>query len=353
LQTTLSTTVLVTSRAPLRVRGESEFPVAPLRCPDTIHGEPTEALRRYPALALFIERAQDVRPDFHLADTNAASVAEICRRLDGLPLALELAAARTRVLSPEAMLGRLSEGLALLTGGPRDMPARQQTMRTTIAWSYDLLNSTEQAVFRHISVFAGDFSLEAATAVSGTSSSESTLDLLSSLVEKNLLYQNELTAAAPRFRMLETVREFGREQWESVGRADTTQHHHVAYFVALAETAAPHLIGAEREHWMQRIDLEMENLRAVVAWSSQTTDGWEALVRITGSLGFLYWRIRGHLHEGLHRHERALTAPVWEARPERARFLWAAGALAGYMGRFPTARGWLEESVEVTRSTNR
>jgi predicted ATPase len=158
-------TALVTSRAALRVRGEREFPVAPLACPAASADETVDALLRYPALALFVRRAQDVRPDFALATGSAASVAEICRRLDGLPLALELAAARVRVLSPEALLGRLGQRLALLTGGPRDLPARQQTLRATIAWSHDLLTPDEQALFRRLAVFAGGFSLGAATVV--------------------------------------------------------------------------------------------------------------------------------------------------------------------------------------------
>jgi len=154
-------TALVTSRAALRVRGEREFAVAPLACPPSSGNETVDALLQYPALALFVQRAQDVRPDFALTQGSAASVVEICRRVDGLPLALELAAARVRLLSPEALLGRLGQRLALLTGGPRDLPARQQTLRATIAWSYGLLNPDEQALFRRLAVFAGSFSLEA------------------------------------------------------------------------------------------------------------------------------------------------------------------------------------------------
>ena len=175
LQAAPRVTALVTSRAVLRVRGEREFPVAPLACPAPSGDEPAGALLRYPALALFVQRAQDVRPDFALGPDNAAAVSELCRRLDGLPLALELAAARTRILSPEAMLGRLGQALALLTGGPRDLPARQQTLRATIAWSYDLLGPAEQGLFRRLAVFAGGFGLEAATVVAGPPTPDVTL----------------------------------------------------------------------------------------------------------------------------------------------------------------------------------
>jgi predicted ATPase/DNA-binding CsgD family transcriptional regulator len=345
-------TALVTSRAALRVRGEREFSVEPLGCPETTENVSVEALQQYPALELFVERAQDIRPAFRLGTTNAAAIVEICRRVDGLPLALELAAARIRVLPPEAMRDRLSNGLSLLTRGARDLPARQQTMRATIAWSYDLLNPAEQELFRRLSVFAGDFSLAAAFAVAAHSSAESTLDLVTSLMEKNLLRPAEGAGHESRFRMLQTVCEFGREQLESHGELDITNHAQAAFYVALVEEAALHLRGADREPWMQRIDVEMDNLRSVVAWSSPTTDECDALVRIVRSLGFVYWRIRGHLNEGLRWCELALEAPAVENSPAlRANLLWTAGGLAGYMGRLATARQWLEEGVPLARAS--
>jgi predicted ATPase/DNA-binding CsgD family transcriptional regulator len=341
-------TALVTSRAALRVRGEREFPVAPLACPAPTGNETVDALLRYPALALFVDRAQDVRPDFTLATSTAASVAEICRRLDGLPLALELAAARIRVLSPEAMLARLGQRLALLTGGSRDLPARQQTLRATIAWSYDLLAPDEQALFRRLAVFAGGFSLAAAD----TRATAATLYLLASLVETNLLAPADGPDAEPRFRMLETVREFGLEQLAATDELDAATRAHAAFFVAFTTEAAPHLRHSDREPWLRRIDAEMDNLRPVVAWSSTTTDGGAALIQIVCALGFWFWRIRGHSHEGYRWSELALAAATQAPSADRMRLLWASGALAAYMDRYIAARAWLEESVELARASD-
>jgi predicted ATPase len=331
-------TALVTSRAALRVRGEREFPVAPLACPAPTGNETADALLQYPAVALFVQRAQEVQPAFALTQTNEAAVAEICHRLDGLPLALELAAARIRVLSPEAMLGRLGKRLALLTGGPRDLPVRQQTIRATIAWSYDLLHPDEQALFRRLAVFAGDFSLAVATAVGvptavdvergaeGSGDADavaSALDLLTLLVEKNLLRQEEGPDGEPRFRMLNTVHEFGLEQLEASGDAHDAHRALATFYVAFVEEAAPRLQRSGRERWLRRVDGEIDNLRAVVTWSSAGTDRGEALVRIVEALSFLYWRVCGHLHEGWRWCELALTTPAAEpASPNRMRLLW-------------------------------
>ena len=357
-------TTLVTSRAALRVRGEQEFPVAPLMCPASTEGEAAETLLQFPALALFVQRAQEVRPDFALTQPNAAAVAEICRRLDGLPLGLELAAARIRVLSPEAILSRLGQRLALLTGGPRDVPDRQQTLRATIAWSYELLDEHERSLFRHLAVFVGDFGLEAAAAVmsmagavasgygNGPLTAALALDFLTSLVEKNLLRQGEGLEGEPRFRMLETVREYGLEQLEASSGADDARCAHATHYVAFVEKTIPRMRRGQRERWLRRIDAEMDNLRSVVAWSSAGPDGGEALVRIVGSISFwYYWRICGHLREGSRWCELALTAPAAEPpTADRMRLLWTAGALAGYMGRYAEACPWLEESARLARA---
>jgi DNA-binding CsgD family transcriptional regulator/tetratricopeptide (TPR) repeat protein len=283
------------------------------------------------------------------------SIAQICRRLDGLPLALELAAARIRVLPPDALLGLLGHGLALLTGGPRDLPERQQTIRATIAWSHELLNPAERRLFRRLSVFASDFSLDAAMAIGSTDPGHPTLDLLASLVEKNLLRQTPDGKELPRFRMLETVREFGQERLEVSGEADDVYRAHADFFVAMVEDAAPHLRSAEREGWMERIDAEMHNLRSVVDWStSGGSGGGEALIRIVLALGFLYWRIRGHLAEGMRWSELALTYCTTEHDAlfkHRVTLLWQAGGLAGYMGALAPARAWLEESVRLARES--
>jgi predicted ATPase/DNA-binding CsgD family transcriptional regulator len=354
-------TALVTSRAALRIRGEREFPVAPLACPDSGGFHSLDSLLHYPALDLFVRCAQDVRPDFALAPANAVAVIEVCRRLDGLPLALELAAARVRVLSPQAMLDRLGQALALLTDGPRDLPARQQTLRATIAWSHELLSPAEQALFRRLAVFPGDFGLDAASAVSasalvtvnevdGIDFTSVALQLVTSLVEKNLLRREEGPESEPRFRMLETVREFALEQLKAFGEEDATRRAHAAFFVSFVEEAAPHLRRSERELWLRRVDVEMDNLRSVVAWSSSVDRG-AALRRIVLGLSFLYWRIRGHLHDGLRWAELALETVEEPASTERARLLWVAGALAGYMERFVPAREWLEQCVNLARTS--
>jgi predicted ATPase/DNA-binding CsgD family transcriptional regulator len=363
LQAAPQVKALVTSRAPLRVRGEREFAVAPLACPGTTENETIDALLGFPALALFLERAQEVRPDFVLAPANAASVAEICRRVDGLPLALELAAARIRILSPEALLSRLGQGIALLSGGPRDLPARQQTLHATIAWSYQLLRDDEQALFRRLAVFAGDFSLEAALAVarlasaqpgdhgnSGADNVTSDFDRLTSLVEKGLLGRVDNPDGEPRFRMLETVRVFAGEQLVASGEVDAIRQAHAAFFVALVEAAAPHLRRAQRASWLRRVEAEMPNLRAVVAWSSTGTDDGNALVRLVNALSFAYWRIGGYLHEAWRWYELARSMPM--AQPptaDRARLLFASGALAAWLQRLEPARVWLEESVNLAR----
>jgi predicted ATPase len=343
LQAAVHITTLVTSRAALRVRGEREFPVAPLAYPASSGDRTSAAMLDYPALALFVRRAQDLRPDFALTPTSAACVAEICRRLDGLPLALELAAARVRVLSPAALLARLGQSLSLLTDGARDLPMRQRTLRATIAWSYDLLTRDEQALFRRLAMFAGTFSFEAARAVANTGDEAATLDLLASLAENNLLGTADGPGDEPRFRMLETVREFALDQLEACGEADACFRAHATFCVEFAVLAARHLRGDERLDWLQRIDVEMDNVRSVLAWSNAGADDGQALIGIMERLAFAYWRFRGDANEGLRWVELAIAQP---RSVHRARLLRAGGGLAAFMNRFVLARTWLEESAE-------
>jgi predicted ATPase/DNA-binding CsgD family transcriptional regulator len=351
-------TVLVTSRSALRVRGEREFPILPLPCEDLNRTEPLDAPRRSPALALFLQRARDVRPDFELSRENMGAVAAICRRLDGLPLALELAAARIRILAPKAMLSQLSHGLALLSDGPRDLPARQRTLRATITWSYDLLSRDEQRLFRRLAVFPGGCGFDAAAAIAdlkenGAAAPVPVLDLLTSLVEMSLLRREDGPDGEVRFRMLETVREFALEHLATGGDAERARHGHAAYYAAFVEEAAPQLRGARRGRWLRRIDAEMDNLRAVVAWSSNGADGGAALVRIVIALAFFYWRLRGHLREGWRWGELALASTAARSpSADRMRLLWATGALAGYMDRHSMARAWLEESAHLARDAD-
>ncbi|MGH2534715.1 MAG: ATP-binding protein [Thermomicrobiales bacterium] len=263
--------ILATSRVRLRLSGEHNLPIPPLALPDPAASPEVEELERSAAVALFVARARAVRPDFALTTANARAVAEICRRLDGLPLAIELAAARIGHLPPAALLSLLERCLPILTGGPRDLPARLQTMRNAIAWSYDLLSPDEQILFRHLAVFTGGFSLETAELVGGEAarrrggertddsflppsrlpaSPPSVLDLLASLVDKSLVQQVEGTCSDARYRMLETIREYGWERLADCGEEDATRRRHAAQFLALAERAEPGLTGPEQADWL-------------------------------------------------------------------------------------------------------
>jgi predicted ATPase/transcriptional regulator with XRE-family HTH domain len=256
-------TVLVTSRAMLHVQAEREFSVPPLSLPDLKHLPDLEALSQYEAVALFIQRAQTVKADFAVTNANAPAVAGICVRLDGLPLAIELAAARAKFFAPQALLPRLEQALALLTGGARDLPARQQTLRGAITWSYDLLSPAEQQLFRRLSIFVDGCTLDAAEVVCRAAG---VLDGLLSLVDKSLLRQEESAEGEPRFWMLQLLREFGLETLASAGENELTRQAHMEYFLALAEEAAPHLRGSEQVRWFARLEREHENLRAALSF---------------------------------------------------------------------------------------
>jgi predicted ATPase len=264
--------LLVTSRAPLRLSGEHEQAVFPLALPDLAQLPAREALSQYAACALFIERVQAITPEFQVTQANARPIAEICVRLDGLPLAIELAAARTRLLSPQALLARLSQRLAVLTRGPRTLPERQQTLRHTLKWSYDLLEPKEQQLFRRLSIFAGGWTLEAAEVVaqvgqSPDSTGMSVLDGVASLLEKSLLLQIEQEGEEPRLIMLETVREYGLECLVSSGELERMQQAHAAYYLQLAEQAEPELRGTQQAMWFNRLKAEHDNCRAALGWA--------------------------------------------------------------------------------------
>lgn len=307
-------TLLVTSRVRLRLSGEREFPVGPLMLPGT--GAWLEAGRAEPvdAVRLFVDRAQAVRPTFSLDVTTAATIAEIVRRLDGLPLAIELAAVRMKVLQPDALLDHLELRLPLLTGGGRDLPARQQTMRDTIGWSYDLLGEREQAMFRQLAVFAGGFTLAAAEhltgAVLGDDGSRSPdgilwtdtmLDDMTTLIDQSLLGMGPDS----RYVMLETVREFAQERLEASGESGESRRRHAAFFLELAESAEPLLQGQDQAEWLDRLERDLANLRAAFEWFMEH-DHDQAL-RLAAALRS-FWRIRGRLGEGAAVLERALQA---------------------------------------------
>jgi len=283
--------VLVTSRETLRVRGEKEFSVAPLAVPHS--SDDPEAVADSPAVALFLSRAKDVRPDLEPGPSDLSLVADICRRLDGLPLAIELAAARVKVLSLPALNERLAHGLKVLTSGRRDASERQRTLRGAIAWSYDLLAVGEETLFRRLGLFAGGFSLEAAEAVCDRGDLDlDVLDGLASLVDKSLVRTDELRE---RFSMLETIREFALETLEESGEGEDLRRAHAEFFRALAEEAEPHLVGRHQKDWLDRLERDLDNIRAALRWSFLTRR--DLAVRTAAGVRRL-WAVRGYLSEG-------------------------------------------------------
>ncbi len=296
--------VLVTSRSPLQLYGEQDFLVPPLTLPDTEHLPTTEHLAEYPAIQLFVERAQAAQADFALTDANATAVVEICARLDGLPLAIELAAARIRLFTPQTLLARLDRRLPLLTGGARDLPMRQQTLRGTIDWSYMLLSDDEQRLFARLAVFVGGWALEVAEAVCGhIQGPEATrIDVLAgtqSLLDKSLIRQGESLNGELRFSMLETIREYALERLEASPGMDETKRLHAAYYLALAEAAEPALRGKEQLDWFERLEREHDNLRAALDWYVASGE-LETALRMGAALAW-FWYLRGHLREGRER----------------------------------------------------
>ena len=343
--------VLATSRAPLRLRGEHVLPLPPLALPAIDARRPLDlpAVAAVPAVALFVQRAQAVKPAFALTRENARAVAAICARLDGLPLALELAAARVALLPSRALLARLERRLTLLTGGARDLPARQQTMRGTIAWSHDLLTGAEQALFRRLAVFAGGASLEAIEAVCAAAGGlePAVLDGVASLAEKSLLRQAEGPEGEPRVAMLETIREFALEQLAASDEEERVRRQHAEHFLALVEAAGPELAGRDQGAWLARLEAEHENLRTALAWVAERGPPGTAL-RLAGALPE-FWRMHGHLGEGRRWLERALARGGEAAPVDRAKALQAAGRLARVQGDLEAARAVLEESLTLYR----
>ena len=351
--------VLVTSRATLRIYGEHTMPVPPLALPERSPSPSAEHLSQFAAVRLFIERAQAVRPGFTVTDETAPYVAEICHRLDGLPLAIELAAARVRVLPLPAMLARLERRLALLTSGARNLPARQQTLRGTMAWSYDLLPAEEQCLFRRLAVFAGGCTLDGIEAVCDVDGDLGVdpLEAVSSLVDKSLLREEVGDGETPRFLMLETVREYALEQLEASGEAESIRRRHATYFVEVAETADPLLRGREQATWVARLELERDNLRSALAWARPETseascatvpdDAAELGLRLAGALAWFWW-MRGPFSEGRRWLERAL-ATAGGSGTARAKAVNGAGVMAHAEGDFNSALALLEQSVALYR----
>ena len=335
--------VLVTSRTPLHLSGERAYDVLPLSLPDLGRLPGLEALGQYEAVALFIERAEAAKAGFAATSENAPAIAEICVRLDGLPLALELAAARVRALSPQALLSRLDQRLKLLTGGAQDLDERQQTLRATIEWSYELLSDEEKTLFARLGVFAGGCRLDAAEAVCDPER-ELNLDLLdglTSLVEKSLLHQKEDPDGEPRFWMLETIREYALESLHATGEAHNCELRYAAHFLQIAEEAEPHLLGPAASEWTRKLTDELDNLRGSLA-CLQLIDPREA-VRLCGAL-WRFWSSQGLWTEGREALEQALDAP--DARPnERAQALTALGDLAFHQGDYAVANEALSRAI--------
>jgi predicted ATPase/transcriptional regulator with XRE-family HTH domain len=297
-------TVLATSRAPLHVRGEQQFPVPPLQLP--LVDQDAASMARCASVELFVQRAQAVAPAFALSALNARAVAAICHRLDGLPLAIELAAARVKLFPPEALLPRLEERLPLLTGGAADLPERQQTLRGAIAWSYHLLSGPEQALFRRLGVFVGGCALEAMERIYALpgEGAGTIIDGVSALVDQSLLQRNDGPDGVPRFTMLETIREYALEQLMEDGELERAHERHLAYYLERAEAAEPLLVTPDALAWLDRLEQDHGNLRAALTWAVDH-DAVGAL-RLGGALTD-FWHMRGHLSEGRHWLERALT----------------------------------------------
>jgi predicted ATPase/class 3 adenylate cyclase len=345
--------VLVTSRMVLHVQAEHEFAVPPLGVPDPKHLPDLVALSQYESVALFISRAQMARPEFQVTNANARAVAEICVRLDGLPLAIELAAARIKLLPPQALLARLGQRLAVLTSGARDAPARQQTLRNTIAWSYHLLDAREQRLFQRISVFAGGCTLEAIESVCTAldEGAGQVFDGMASLLDKSLLQQTEREGEAPRFVMLETIREYGLEALTADGEMEATRQAHVTYYLALVEEAEPELAGQEQAVWLERLEQEHDNLRAALGWlleRGEERPSSEMALRLAGAL-WRFWEYRGHWREGWTFLERALAGRKGVVAPVQVKALKAAAQVAFLQGDNEQAEALYEECLARCR----
>jgi len=334
-------TALVTSRTPLSLHGEREREVPPLSVPD--------------AADLFVQRVQDIQADFACTDENAPVIADICARLDGLPLALELAARRIKTYgSVAALLAALAPALPALVGGPRDAPARQRTMRAAIAWSYDLLRDDEQTLFRRLAVFGGGWALEAAEAVCADAvvEKDAVLDLLTELADKSLVQAPSVATPHPRYDLLETVREYGRERLDESGETATLRGRHRDWYLRLAETAEAYQSDAVWESWLDCLEADHNNLRAALAWSAAEPGGLASRLRLATAL-WRFWAVRGYLREGSSWLADAASLPSTISLAVRARALCAAGGLASYQASTPAqaaaAAEILNQSVTLFR----
>ena len=343
--------VLVSSRAVLRIYGEQEFPVPPLALPDLKALPDLATLSQFEAVRLFIERAVAVKPDFQATNDNAPAIAGIGERVDGLPLAIELAAARVKLFSPQALLVRLEKSLSALGSGARDRPGRQQTLRGAIQWSYDLLDAGERRLLARFSVFARGSSLEHVETVCGPAEDigGDVVEALAQLADQSLLRRLP-DFDEPRFLMLQTIREFAADRLEQSGEAASIKERHLQAFIALAEQARPYLFGRLRKEWLDRLEMEQDNFRAALDWAIASGNARSALL-LSASL-WRFWQMRGHIHEGRSGVAQALALPTsTEHRAERLLALEAAGGLAYWQADMESAQRFYDECLEMTRTT--
>jgi predicted ATPase/DNA-binding XRE family transcriptional regulator len=347
-------TILATSRNPLHIRAEHQFPVGPLALPDLERLPLLDDLARIPAVDLFLRRAQAVNREFSLSLENARAIAEIAVRLDGLPLAIELAATRARTLSPTDLLAHLERRLPLLTGGFQDLPERQRALRATLDWSHDLLTSEERTLFRRLAVFAGGCTLEAAEDVGGRSAAlersdpPSVFDLLDGLVDKSLARATNDPTTGQRFGMLETIREYGLECLVAAGEETMVRQRQLAWCLALAARAEPELTGADQQHWFARLQIEHDNLRAGLAWAIAENDS-QAALRLGGAL-YRFWATQGHYEEGRRWLDTALALDSGDHSTPRGNALLGAGVMAFFQGDYDRAATLWQESLALFRA---
>ncbi|RPJ27569.1 MAG: tetratricopeptide repeat protein [Chloroflexi bacterium] len=340
--------ILVTSRAVLHLYGEHEFNVPPLAVPDLNALPPLEILTRLPSVTLFVSRAQAVTGDFQLTNENARVVAEICVRLEGVPLALELAAARSKLFAPRALLTELSHRLTLSVQKSVDVLPRHQTLRNAVAWSYQLLEPDEQALFAELGVFVGGFTVEAADAVcDGTNPEVPMLEQLASLVDKSMLQHGRRENGQPRFIMLETLREYALEQLEALGQTKTVRRQHWTYYLNLVESIEPQPREPDLPTWMKQLEEEHDNIRAALKWTLEQ-DEVEAALRIAGAVWKL-WQIHGHVEEGVEWMKIILSRSQGHISEARAKALWGAGWLGMVKGNLAQSREYFEEGAAISR----
>jgi predicted ATPase/DNA-binding SARP family transcriptional activator len=335
--------VLVTSRSPLRVSGEHAYEVPPLPLPP-LHGD-RRAIGKADAVALFVDRARSAQPAFELTDTNARAVAECCRRLDGLPLAIELAAARVRLMPPEAIAGRLERRLDLLTGGPRDLLERQRSLRAALEWSYDLLGDDEQRLFERLSVFSDGWTLEAAEELNRDQGID-VVACLDSLLDKHLVQRTDGGVREPRFAMLDTVHEYARERLFASGDEEALRRRHAEHFVTMAERAGAELRGPRQEVWLTRLETEHENLTAALAWAVEKDV--QLALRAVGAIS-RYWLVRGSVAEGLAWSERVIAVGDGQPAELLAPAVRAASVLFAKHGDYDRAKELGERSLALCR----